>query len=404
MRTAPAVGSRPTIGVLLVLAFLAMFGPFTIDTVFPAFEHIGADFGVGATELQQITSIYLVSFAVMSLLHGPISDAVGRKPVIIVGTLAYAAASVGCALAPNLGMLLVFRAMQGLAAGSGQIISRAMIRDMYEGPAAQKLMAQVMMIFSVAPAVAPVVGGWLLRLGNWQVIFWFLVLFGVAMCLATAAVLPETHPTSERRPLRIRPLIGGLVEVARNGAFLRLAFASSLTFAGQFLYIAAAPIFVVALLGKGDQDFWIFFVPMIAGMMIGAFANSRLSGIVSSTRLAGAGMVIALVAGVLNVSLALVPGVPPLPWAVVGPSVLAMGTALCFPILQLSMLDLFPHQRGSAASMQSFIQLLLNAALAGVVAPLVTGSIAMLAVTSLGFIVAGSLLWVWHRRSHLAAS
>lgn len=142
-----------------------------------------------------------------------------------------------------------------------------------------------------------------------------------------------------------------------------------------------------------------FFVPMIAGMMIGAFANSRLSGIISSTRLAGAGMVIAMTAGVLNVALALVPGAPPLPWAVAGPSVLALGTSLCFPILQLSMLDLFPHQRGSAASMQSFVQLLLNAALAGVVAPLVTGSIATLAMTSLGFIIAGSLLWLWHRAS-----
>ncbi|HIT76692.1 MAG TPA: multidrug effflux MFS transporter [Candidatus Avipropionibacterium avicola] len=383
---------------MLVLAFLAMFGPFTIDTVFPGFEHIGTEFGVGTTELQQITSVYLVSFAVMSLLHGPISDAVGRKPVIIVGTLAYAAASIGCALAGDLGVLLIFRALQGFAAGSGQIISRAMIRDMYEGPAAQKMMAQVMMIFSVAPAIAPIIGGWLLRLGHWQIIFWFLAAFGVAMCLSTAAVLPETHPRSERRPLRIAPLIGGLVEVARSGRFLRLALASSFTFAGQFLYIAAAPIFVVSLLGKGDQDFWIFFVPMIAGMMVGAFLNSRLSGIVAASRLTAVGIVIAVSAGILNVSLSLLPGAPMLPWAVVGPSLLALGAALCFPILQLEMLDLFPHQRGSAASMQSFIQLLLNAALAGVVAPLVTGTVLQLAAASLGFLVTGSALWLWHRR------
>lgn len=384
---------------VLVLAFLAMFGPFTIDTVFPAFAHIGDEYGIGSTELQQITSVYLVSFAVMSLLHGPISDAVGRKPVIIIGTLAYAAASVGCALAGNLPMLLVFRALQGFAAGSGQIISRAMIRDLYEGPAAQKLMAQVMMIFSVAPAIAPIIGGWLLRLGNWQVIFWFLAAFGVAMCLSTAAVLPETHPTSERRPLRLRPLIAGLVEVARNGPFIRLALASSLTFAGQFLYIAAAPIFVVSLLGKGDQDFWMFFVPMIAGMMLGAFLNSRLSGIVAPLKLAGTGMLIAVIAGLLNAGASLLPGAPLLPWAVLGPSVLALGTALCFPILQLEMLDLFPHQRGSAASMQSFISLLLNAALAGIVAPLVTGTVLHLSLASLGFIILGSSLWLWHRAS-----
>src|SRR5699024_1720102 len=168
-------------------------------------------------------------------------------------------------------------ASQGFAAGAGQIISRTMIRDLYEGPAAQKLMAQVMMIFSVAPAVAPIIGGWLLQAGDWPVIFWFLAGFGVVMSLVTVVGLPETHPAESRTALRIGLLLRNLVEVARDGAFLRLALACSLGIAALLLYIAAAPIFVVELLGKGEQDFWIFFVPMIAGLMLGAFLNSRLA-------------------------------------------------------------------------------------------------------------------------------
>src|SRR5699024_9296292 len=199
--------TAPSIGITIILACLAMFGPFSIDTVFPAFQRIGDQFEVDTAGLQQITSIYLISFAVMSLLHGPISDAVGRKPVIIIGTLLYAAASVGCALSVNLPMLLAFRASQGFAAGAGQIISRTMIRDLYEGPAAQKLMAQVMMIFSVAPAVAPIIGGWLLQAGDWPVIFWFLAAFGVVMSLVTVLGLPETHPAESRTALRIGPLL-----------------------------------------------------------------------------------------------------------------------------------------------------------------------------------------------------
>jgi len=391
--------TAPSIGITIILACLAMFGPFSIDTVFPAFQRIGDQFEVDTAGLQQITSIYLISFAVMSLLHGPISDAVGRKPVIIIGTLLYAAASVGCALSVNLPMLLAFRASQGFAAGAGQIISRTMIRDLYEGPAAQKLMAQVMMIFSVAPAVAPIIGGWLLQAGDWPVIFWFLAGFGVVMSLVTVVGLPETHPAESRTALRIGPLLRNLVEVARHGAFLRLALAGSMGFAAQFLYIAAAPIFVVELLGKGEQDFWMFFVPMIAGLMLGAFLNSRLAGAIDGMRLATFGLCLAIVAGIGNVALSALPGAPVLPWAVVGPSIVAVGTALSFPVLQLAMLDIFPRQRGAAASMQSFVTLVINALLAGVVAPLVTGSVLVLAVTSLGFSLVGISLWAWHRRA-----
>ncbi|MFW6598018.1 multidrug effflux MFS transporter [Propionibacteriaceae bacterium Y2011] len=391
----------PTFGLTLVLACLAMFGPFSIDTVFPAFKAIGEQFGVGTVELQQITGVYLFSFAVMSLLHGPVSDAVGRKPVIIIGTLCYAAASVGCALSVNLPMLLVFRALQGMSAGSGQIISRAVVRDMFEGPVAQRLMAQIMMIFSVAPAVAPIIGGWLLVAGDWQVIFWFLAAFGVAMCLLTVLALKETHPPEDRTPLRLLSLVTGLVGVARHGAFVRLALAGSLGFAGQFLYIVSAPIFIVDLLGYGEQDFWIFFVPMIGGMVIGAFINARLAHRVTGLQLASVGFLIAIGAGVLNVVVSALPGAPLMPWAVLGPSLISFGIALCFPILQLAMLDLFPHSRGAAASMQSFVQLLLNAVLASVVAPLVTGTVLQLALTSLGFSLVGLVLWGWHRRSVL---
>lgn len=397
MTRAPIASPQPTLRITAALACLAMFGPFSIDTVFPAFQRIGLQYGVDSGMLQQITSVYLISFAVMSLLHGPISDAVGRKPVIIVGTLLYAAASIGCALAVNLPMLLVFRALQGMAAGSGQIISRAMIRDLYDGPRAQRLMAQVAMIFSIAPAVAPIIGGWLLRVGDWPVIFWFLAAFGVVMALVTWLALPETHPVDHRTPLRIGSLVRGLVEVARHGTFVRLAFASSFGFAAQFLYIAAAPIFVVHLLHKGEQDFWIFFVPMISGMLVGSLLNARLAARVPGHRLASIGIGAAIVAGLGNVAVSLVPGAPHLPWAVLSPSLVAFGTALSFPVLQLAMLDLFPEHRGSAASMQSFTSLVINALLAGVVVPLVTGSVLTLAIASLCFSLVAAVLWTWHR-------
>lgn len=391
----------------VVIAMLGMFGPFSIDAVFPAFAHIGAQFGSSTAALQWITGTYLLSFGLMSLVHGPVSDAVGRKPVMLTGVLLYAAASAGAALAPNLTWLLVFRALQGVSAGAGQILSRALIRDMYEGVAAQRLMAQVSMIFAVSPALAPIIGGWLLGVGSWPVIFWFQAGFGLLMGALLIARIPETHPVERRTPLRLDVVGKGLWTVARNRSFLRLAVSGSTAFTAQFLYVTATPEFIVKMLHRGDQDFWIFFVPMITGMMLGSWVNSRLAARMTPIRIATIGFGVALIAGFANVIVSSLPGAPQLPWAVIGPSVVAGGVALAFPVLQLQQLDLFPANRGAAASVQSFITLISNALITALLVPHVTGSALQLALASAAFSVLAALVWTWHviaRRRTLAAA
>lgn len=386
-------------GTIALLAALSMFGPFSIDTVFPAFAVMGRELGADTLAMQQVTSVYLLAFGAMSLFHGPLSDAVGRKPVMIVGILAYVLASIGCALSTSLPMLLAFRALQGATAGAGQIVARAVVRDLYSGPRAQAAMSQIIMIFAVAPALAPIVGGWILAFGPWPWIFWFLAAFGLAMAALTASRLPETHPPQARTPLRVGPLLAGLWEVGRQPTFLRIAMAGSLAFAGQFLYIAAAPIFVLDLLDLGEQDFWIFFVPTIGCMVLGAHLTGRAAGKIEPGRLASFGLAIALFAGVLNVTLQAIPGLPPLPWAVVGPALMAFGIAMVFPVLQVAMLDLFPHRRGAASSVGAFLTLMLNAALSGAVAPFVTDTRLHLAIASLVLVLLGWGLWRWHQRA-----
>ncbi len=383
---------------LALLAGMGMIGPFSIDTIFPAFTDLQREFAVTPAVTQQLLSVYLISFAMMSLWHGPISDAVGRRPVVIAGGLVYTLASIGCALTHSLTLLLVLRAVQGMSAGAGQIVSRAMVRDLYDGPTAQRVMSHIAMIFGLAPALAPIIGGLLLTVTDWRGIFVFLAGYGGLLVLAAALVMPETHPAHRRTPLRARPLVGALVSIAAVRDGQRLAVALTGTFAAMFGYISAAPMFVTGVLGLGEQDFWILFTPLIGGMVAGSWVSGRLAHSVSAQRLCGSGFALSILGGIVNVALTVWPGGGRLPWAVLMLPVITFGVALCAPILTLAMLDRFPAHRGAAASVQLFASLLCNAALAGAVAPLIGHHATGLAASGVLFSLVGAAAWASYSR------
>ena len=300
----------------VLLGGLAMFGPFSIDTIFPAFPQMAAQLGADKLAMQQTISVYLAAYALMSIVHGPLSDAIGRRPVILGGLGIFTLASVGCALAPDLPTLLAFRALQGLSAGVGLIVGRAVIRDVLQGSDAQRLMSQVSMVFGIAPAIAPIIGGWMLGVGRWPLIFWFLAGFSTLLICSTALWLPETHPQPSRMPLRAGRLLRDYVAIALNPRFQRLAAAGAFGFAGLFLYIASAPAFVLDLLGLGERDFAWLFLPTIGGMTLGAFISGRVAGRWQPTYQVGVGYACIGVAALGNVAYNAFIPVLALPWAV----------------------------------------------------------------------------------------
>jgi len=379
----------------LLLGGLAMFGPFSIDTIFPAFPQIAAQFGADRVAMQQTVSVYLAAYALMSIVHGPLSDAIGRRKVILAGLVVFIVASVGCALSRDLPTLLAFRALQGLSAGVGMIVGRAVIRDVLHGSDAQRLMSHVSMIFGIAPAIAPVIGGWMLGAGRWPLIFWFLAAFSVLLLASTALWLPETHPPQSRMPLRPERLLRDYVAIALNPRFQRLAAAGAFGFAGLFLYIASAPAFVMDLLHLGEREFaWLFF-PTIGGMTLGAFVSGRVAGRWQPPYQVGVGYACMGAAALGNVLYSAFAPALAVPWAVLPMSLAAFGVALVFPILTLAILDMYPRQRGSASSLQAFTQLVLNAAVAGVLSPLLSGQGLHLALGMAGFVLLGWLFWRW---------
>ena len=382
----------------LLLGGLAMFGPFSIDTIFPAFPQIGAQLGADKLAMQQTISVYLFAYALTSVVHGPLSDAVGRRKVILGGLAVFILASVGCALSRDLPTLLAFRAVQGLSAGVGLIVGRALIRDVLHGDDAQRLMSQVSMIFGIAPGIAPIIGGWILGWSRWPMIFWFLVVFSLALFVATWLALPETHPPSARLSLAPKRLLRDYVAIFVNPRFQRLAAAGTFNFGALFLYIASAPVFVLDFLHLNQRQFGWFFVPMISGMMLGAFVSGRTAGRVSGRKLSGIGFACCGIAAVVNIGYNLLVAVPALPWAVLPISLNAFGIALVFPILTLAILDMYPRQRGSASSLQAFTSLVSNALIAGVLSPLLSHHPLSLALGAAGFTLLGWGFWRWEMK------
>ena len=381
-----------------LLAALSMIGPFSIDAVFPAFPLVGARFHVDNAALQQIISMYLITYAVMSLFHGAISDAIGRRPVIIAGMLVYALASVGAALSTSFAMLLACRGLQGMCAGAGLVVGRAVIRDSLEGAAAQRLMSQVMMIFGVAPVIAPMVGALLLPLGGWHGIFWWLAGFTALLALALLLLLDETHPAESRTRFAPGSLLAGYVSFGRDRLFWPLLISSSVNFAGLFLYIASAPRIVRELLHLSAQGFPWLFLPVVAGLIGGAWLSGRMAERCSAGFTVNLGYAVMLLACALHLLLALVFPAPRLPWSMLPLILHGIGVQLAFPTLTLLLLDRFRHRRGGISSVQAFASLLLCSIVAGVLSPWLSGSMLQLALGASALTASGVFAWWWYRR------
>ncbi|MBO9664809.1 MAG: multidrug effflux MFS transporter [Dokdonella sp.] len=386
-----------------LLAALAMFGPFAIDTIFPAFPAIAAQLHASPFAMQQTISVYLIAYALMSLLHGPLSDALGRRRVILAGVVVFALASIGCALAGTIEALLAFRALQGVSAGAGLIVGRAIIRDCFDGPEAQRLMSTVSMIFGIAPAIAPITGGWVVAVAHWSMIFWLLAAFASLLFFACIAWLPETHPHERRLRLSAGALASSYRLIVRDRAFLPLALAGTLNFNALWVYISSAPAFVLDLLKLDAQHFAWLFIPAISGLMLGAFLSGRVAGRLSAAATVRLGYTIMLAAVVLNVFLALLFPSPRLPWSVLPIGLHAVGIGINSPTLTLLLLDRFPQYRGAVSSLQAFMSLVLSAIIAGLLSPLLSDSALKLAAGAALATLLGFAAWRAYRRVERAA-
>ena len=379
-----------------LLSLLGMVGPFAVDTYLPAFAGMGRSLGATPVQMQQTLSAYLFGFAFMSLFHGAISDSFGRRPVVLWGVAVFTLSSVGCALSQNIGQLIFFRVLQGLSTGAGIVVSRAVVRDMFDPSQAQKVMSQITIFFGIAPAIAPMIGGWLFVHAGWHSIFWFLAGIGVVLWVANYRFLPETLHLDQRQAFNARNLLRGYWQLGLDPRFLLLALASGIPFNGSFLYVLSAPAFLGEHLGLAPTQFFWFFLLTIGGIMLGAWVSGRMAGRVTPARQIRYGFVVMLTTALLNL-LANWFFIADVSWALFPLGVFTFGWALMVPVVTLLVLDLHPERRGMASSLQMFIGSTANGMVAGVIAPLVMHSPFALAATSLAMLCVGLLAWVYVR-------
>jgi len=374
----------------IVLASLAAIAPFAIDTYLPAFPILETSLNATSLELQQSLTFYLLPYALMTLWHGAISDSIGRLTTIKWGLGVFVLASIGCAFAPNVETLWFFRILQGLSGGAGNVVARAMVRDLFEGAQAQRVMATVQMLFGIAPAVAPIIGGWLLGI-HWQAIFIFLALYAGLSLWAALRYLPETMPKSKCVPLSAKQVLKDYRVIFGDKEFNYVVFALGANFAGFFVYVLASPVFLVKHLGLSEHQFGYMFIPTVCGMILGSYLAKRAAGRYARQKVvkvayAWMGLMAALnLIACYTMPIGAIVNILPV-------ALFNVGMALAMPVLSLAALDRHPKIRGTAASGQAFIQMLLSTVSAGLIVPLIWYAPSGLAWAMAGYLVLGVLM------------
>jgi DHA1 family bicyclomycin/chloramphenicol resistance-like MFS transporter len=363
---------------ILILASLTALAPFAIDTYLPAFEVMEDDLATNSNFIQQTLTFYLVPYTIMTIFHGAISDSIGRIKTIKYGMSLFILGSIGCVFATSIEMLWISRLIQGVGAGAGNVVARAMVRDLYSGATAQKVMATIQIIFGIAPAIAPMVGGLLLGI-SWQAIFIFLIIYSVLITIFSVNFLPETISKQNQLPFNLESVLSRYRDLLNDNNYIFLILAVSFNFSAFFLYVLSSPIFLMQHLNLSSSQFGYLFIPTVTGMILGSFISKKTAGIISPAKMLKIAYLWMLLITSINLIFCLF--FPSIIFVNIGLiAFYNIGMAAAMPLISIKALDCFPKARGTAASGQAFSQMLVSSVVAGLVIPIIWGSLATLAI------------------------
>jgi len=351
---------------ILVLGSLTAFGPLSIDMYLPGLPAMAHSLNASASEAQLTLTACLVGLALGQLLAGPLSDRLGRRRPVIVGVAAYSLASLFCALSPSVHVLTGLRLVQGLAGAAGIVISRAAVRDLYSGVEAARFFSILMLVNGLAPILAPVIGGQLLKVTSWRGVFVTLAAIGVLLLVGAIAGLPETLPPERRRGDGLRATLATMRGLTRDHVFMGYAIAAGLSFAAMFAYIAGSPFVLEDIYGISPQVFSAVFAANACGIVLVSQINHRLLARFTPRSLLSMALAAAAAAGIALLTVVLVGGLGV--WAVLVPLfVVVSAVGAVMPNSTALALTDHPDAAGSASALLGMLQFVIGA----VVAPLV---------------------------------
>lgn len=382
----------------LTLAFLAALvalGPLSVDMYLPAMPAMQRALGADIAGMHLTLSAYLWGFSVFHLACGPLADRYGRRPVLLAGTATFILASIGCALASSVEELTTYRFVQGLGACAGPTLARTITRDVFGPRGAARALSLIAMLMALAPAIAPGLGGLMLRYVPWPSVFFFLAGYGFAVLLIVVCRIPETLPVAQS--LRPRAIAANYAQLLRDPVFLPVASASALVYSGLMAYLACSGFVFIDMLGVPTEYFGLIFLTSVAGYMGGSAFSARLAARRPPARVLFAGVRLALLSTLLM--LALHSLWPPSVLALIVPMALyAAALGLTLPQAMAMAMENFPRIAATNSSLFGFLQMGLSALITALVGLVLVATPMPMIVTMLVIDCFALLLVIYARR------
>jgi DHA1 family bicyclomycin/chloramphenicol resistance-like MFS transporter len=351
---------RPDGRLILLLGALAACGPISIDMYLPSLPSIAQAFLVTTGAAQTTLTSFMLGFSVGMLLYGPLSDSFGRRPVLLGGIIMYALASIACGVAYSIGSLVTFRFVQALGAGAASVLARAIARDAHEPTDAARVLSMLSIVTSIGPLLAPLIGGQLLLLGGWRVVFVALTIFGTVCAVTAFLRVPETWPREKRKQSAVLKSFAAYGTLLCDPVAWGHMLCGGMAFASMFAYITATPFVYIEYFHVSAQHYGFLFGLNIIGIMFGNFLNTRLVGRLGSLRIIAFSAAVSCGAS-LFVSLVSLTGWGGL-WSIVVGLFFVVGVVgLLSANCTTDLMHRYPQNAGAAAAVFGAMQLALGA-------------------------------------------
>ncbi|MCW8944862.1 MAG: multidrug effflux MFS transporter [Sedimenticola sp.] len=356
------MSSAKSLLVTAIIASLVAVGPLSTDMYLPAFPVLMQSFNADINQVQHTLSIFLIGFALAQLIYGPLSDRFGRKPVLMGGLLLFLLSSLAIVFAESITTLSTLRLFQAIGGSAGPVLGRAMVRDIHGPKDSARLLSYIGTAMAVAPAAAPILGGYMTVWFGWQSIFMFLAAYGVIGVILLGTQVPETAPPGSHHIMTVSNLMKNYSLLLKHQTWRWYTLSCSFVFAGLFSFLSGSSFVIIDFLGYKEEQYGLFFALVVAGFMTGTLIAGRLVRSLGINKLMGYGSITAALGGLAMAALALA-DVHHVAAIVVPQMIYMIGVGIVMPQSMAGALAPFPQMAGTASALLGFIQMSFAAAI-----------------------------------------